>query len=163
MNSNFHKVKQFNNAFQVNKINSFNTSVFDNTKLINLRMNLIREEMKELEDAVLNKDRIEVIDALADILYVVYGMGDCIGVDLDEAFRRVHNSNMTKLCPTQESAENTKQWYLENDNRYDSPEWKKINDDNGNEYYMVYNKSTGKVLKNKDYTPVDLSDMIPDN
>jgi predicted HAD superfamily Cof-like phosphohydrolase len=158
--TNFQKVNEFNNAFQVEREQSFTNNTFDNEKLINLRMNLIREEVQELEEAVQNRDRVEVIDALADILYVVYGMGDCIGVNLDEAFRRVHESNMTKLCPTKESAEATKQWYLENDKRYDTPEWRCVNVGE-HEYYMVYNKSTGKVLKNKDYYAVDLNDMVP--
>ena len=53
---------------------------------MDLRMGLIREEMKELEEAVSNRDRKETIDALTDILYVVYGMGDCVGINLDKSF-----------------------------------------------------------------------------
>jgi len=34
---------------------------------------------------------------LADLLYVIYGYAVTFGWDLDEAFRRVHESNMSKL------------------------------------------------------------------
>ena len=51
-----------------------------------LRLELIREEYEELEEAIENKDMIEVADALTDLLYVVYGAGHAFGIDLDECF-----------------------------------------------------------------------------
>ena len=65
-------------------------------------MGLIKEEWGELKDAVKEHDFGEVIDALSDILYVVYGFGASIGVDMDEAYRLVHESNMSKLCKNEE-------------------------------------------------------------
>lgn len=64
-----------------------------------LRLELIREEYEELEEAIENKDMIEVADALTDLLYVVYGAGHAFGIDLDECFLEVHESNMSKLGP----------------------------------------------------------------
>lgn len=62
-----------------------------------LRVDLIAEELEELEVALANKDIIEVGDALTDLLYVVYGAGHAFGIDLDECFLEVHESNMSKL------------------------------------------------------------------
>lgn len=62
-----------------------------------LRVDLIAEELEELEIALANKDIIEVGDALTDLLYVVYGAGHAFGIDLDECFIEVHESNMSKL------------------------------------------------------------------
>ena len=62
-----------------------------------LRINLIEEELDELQLAVDNEDMVEVADALTDLLYVVYGAGHAFGIDLDECFHEVHESNMSKL------------------------------------------------------------------
>ena len=62
-----------------------------------LRVELIREEFEELVDAVARLDIVEVADALADMLYVLHGAAVTWGIPLDEVFREVHRSNMTKL------------------------------------------------------------------
>jgi len=62
-----------------------------------LRVDLISEELEELQLAITNNDIVEVADALTDILYVVYGAGHAFGIDLDECFMEVHESNMSKL------------------------------------------------------------------
>jgi len=136
--------------------------IFDNNpKLVNLRMNLIREEVKELETAVKNKDYVEAVDALSDILYVVYGMGASIGIDLDTSFDLVHQSNMSKLCKSEKEAQDTVKWYEEkfktNEQPYDSPAYRKSNIDD--RYWIVYNRSSGKILKSINYNPVDLKKM----
>ena len=72
---------------------------FPNDKIINLRLDLIREELLELEEAIEKKDIKEVADALTDILYVTYGAGHAFGINLDKCFEEVQNSNMSKLGP----------------------------------------------------------------
>ena len=62
-----------------------------------LRIDLISEELEELQLAITNNDIVEVADALTDLLYVVYGAGHAFGIDLDECFMEVHESNMSKL------------------------------------------------------------------
>ena len=66
-------------------------------KINNLRISLIEEELRELKEAMKNKDLLEVADALTDILYVTYGAGHAFGIDLDKCFNEVQNSNMSKL------------------------------------------------------------------
>ena len=62
-----------------------------------LRIDLIKEELEELTDAMSKNDLLEVADALTDILYVTYGAGQAFGIDLDKCFEEVQNSNMSKL------------------------------------------------------------------
>ena len=65
--------------------------------ILDLRMDLIREEVEELEEGVENRDMENVAKELTDILYVVYGMGHALGIDLDLCFDEVQESNMSKL------------------------------------------------------------------
>ena len=70
---------------------------FPDDKTMQLRLDLIKEELSELEDAMKSKNLKEVADALTDILYVTYGAGYAYGVDLDECFKEVQRANMSKL------------------------------------------------------------------
>ena len=92
--SNFSKVGIFMKTFgqEVKNKPSFSTD-----KINKLRLDLIKEELSELTDAMNNKDLLEVADALTDILYVTYGAGHAFGIDLDKCFEEVQNSNMSKL------------------------------------------------------------------
>ena len=66
-------------------------------KTMQLRLDLIKEELKELDDAMNKKDLKEIADALTDILYVTYGAGHAFGINLDKCFKEVQKSNMSKL------------------------------------------------------------------
>ena len=103
--SNFSKVGIFMKTFgqEVKNKPSFSTD-----KINKLRLDLIKEELSELTDAMNNNDLLEVADALTDILYVTYGAGHAFGIDLDKCFDEVQNSNMSKLD------ENGKPIYNEN-------------------------------------------------
>ena len=92
--SNFNKVGIFMKTFgqEVKNKPSFSTD-----KINKLRIDLIKEEIDELTDAIKNKDLLEVADALTDILYVTYGAGHAFGIDLDKCFEEVQKSNMSKL------------------------------------------------------------------
>ena len=61
-----------------------------------LRARLIVEEAAEFLAAAERADMVEMCDALADVLYVVYQAGVVMGVDLSYIFDVVHASNMTK-------------------------------------------------------------------
>ena len=92
--TNFECVKKFMQTFGQEV--GTNAS-FPNTKIVNLRLSLIKEELFELEEAIEKKDIKEVADALMDILYVTYGAGHAFGINLDKCFEEVQNSNMSKL------------------------------------------------------------------
>ena len=70
---------------------------FPDDKTMQLRLDLIKEELSELEEAMKTKNLKEVADALTDILYVTYGAGYAYGVNLDKCFKEVQRSNMSKL------------------------------------------------------------------
>ncbi len=92
--SNFNKVGTFMKTFgqEVKTKPSFSSD-----KINKLRIDLIKEELEELKEAMDNNDLLEVADALTDILYVTYGAGHAFGIDLDKCFDEVQNSNMSKL------------------------------------------------------------------
>ena len=64
-----------------------------------LRLDLIEEELEELHYAIDNQNMVDTADALTDLLYVVYGAGHAFGIDLDDCFKEVHQSNLSKLGP----------------------------------------------------------------
>ena len=94
--TNANKVREFMEAFEqeVKK-----KPEWPDADTVNLRVDLIEEEYDELKQAVYSYDGTitDVADALCDILYVVYGMAHSYGIDIDECFREVHVSNMSKL------------------------------------------------------------------
>ena len=92
--TNFNKVGIFMKTFgqEVKTKPSFSTD-----KINKLRLDLIKEELSELTEAMNNKDLLEVADALTDILYVTYGAGHAFGINLNKCFEEVQNSNMSKL------------------------------------------------------------------
>ena len=92
--TNFERVKKFMQTFGQEVRTK---ASFPNDKIIGLRLDLIREELSELEEAIEKKDIKEVADALTDILYVTYGAGHAFGINLDKCFEEVQNSNMSKL------------------------------------------------------------------
>ena len=92
--SNFEKVKTFMKTYgqEVKESPSF-----PDENIIKLRLKLIKEELEELEQALNDKNLLEVADALTDILYVTYGAGHSFGINLDSCFEEVQRSNMSKL------------------------------------------------------------------
>ena len=103
--TNFNKVKTFMNTYGQEIRDK---ASFPDKKIVQLRIDLIQEELNELKDAITSNDIIEVADALTDILYVTYGAGHSFGINLDKCFDEVQDSNMSKLD------ENKKPIYSEN-------------------------------------------------
>ena len=92
--TNFEKVGLFMKTFNQDvKV----TSSLSTDKINSLRISLINEELEELKQAISEKNLTEVADALTDILYVTYGAGHAFGINLDDCFQEVQNSNMSKL------------------------------------------------------------------
>jgi len=92
--TNFEKVKHFMKTFMQEVKNQPSLST---DKINKLRYELIKEELEEFKTALDNKDLLEVADALTDILYVTYGAGHAFGINLDNCFEEVQESNMSKL------------------------------------------------------------------
>ena len=92
--TNFEKVKLFMDTYGQEVKDK---AEFSDVKTNKLRIDLIKEELEELTQAMNDKNLLEVADALTDILYVTYGAGHAFGIDLDKCFDEVQNSNMSKL------------------------------------------------------------------
>ena len=92
--TNFEKVKLFMNTYGQEVKDK---AEFSDAKTNKLRIDLIKEELEELTQAMNDNNLLEVADALTDILYVTYGAGHAFGIDLDKCFDEVQNSNMSKL------------------------------------------------------------------
>ena len=120
--SNFNKVKAFMNTYgqDVNEKASFPKDA-----IVQLRVDLIEEELNELKEAIKNNDIVEVADALTDILYVTYGAGHSFGVDLDKCFDEVQRSNMSKLGEDGNPIYNDSGKVMKGPN-YSAPDLKKI-------------------------------------
>ena len=92
--SNFDNVKTFMKAFgQIVRTKP----QFPEVKTMQLRFDLIKEELNELALAMKTKNLKEIADALTDILYVTYGDGYAYGINLDKCFKEVQRANMSKL------------------------------------------------------------------
>jgi NTP pyrophosphatase (non-canonical NTP hydrolase) len=87
---------EFNQAFDIPKLDSPDIG---SDELIELRIKLLREEVEEYAEAARAGDLVEVLDALADIGYILAGTILNHGMQniYDDAFNEVHRSNMAKL------------------------------------------------------------------
>ena len=83
-------------------INKFATACDQAPSEANYKMylDLIREEVGELEDAIADNDRIEQLDALIDILVVTIGAVRAGGMNAEGAWKEVMDTNFAKIDPT---------------------------------------------------------------
>ena len=120
--SNFEDVKTFMEAFsQLVRTKP----QFPNDKTMQLRFDLIKEELNELEQAIKTKNLIEIADALTDILYVTYGAGYAYGINLDKCFKEVQRANMSKLGKDGKPIYNEKGKVMKGSN-YSAPDLKQF-------------------------------------
>ena len=116
-------------------------------KRVKLRLDLIKEELRELEEAIEQKDLDGVMDAFCDLEYVLlgaiveFGMKDCF----QENFNEVHDSNMSKFDKTLEDATLTREKYR-NENI-------DIVQRRVGGLYVTFRKEDMKVLKSHSYKP----------
>ena len=90
-------VKEFHKAFKLDYLDKPKADLgMDKNKL---RFNLVKEENEEYFEAANNNDMVEVADALGDMLYILCGTIIEHGMEhkIDEIFREIQNSNMSKL------------------------------------------------------------------
>jgi len=121
----------------------------------NLRIELLAEELKELQQAVNDNDLVEIADALCDLQYVLSGavLEFGLGEKFKDLFDEVHRSNMSKACKTIEEANKTIAHYKNNGNI--ESYYKEIDG-----LYLVYRKPDDKTLKSVNYSPADLRKIL---
>lgn len=120
-----------------------------------LRVELISEELKELQEGIDNGSITDIADALCDLQYVLSGAILEFGLaeKFKELFNEVHKSNMSKACKSIEEANQTIQFYKEHHNceSYFQQE---------GDLFLVYRKGDHKVLKSVNYSPADLPGIL---
>ena len=146
------QVADFHRTFKAPILNSPQIPSADRCKL---RVSLIAEELKELQEAIDNNDLVEVADALCDIQYVLSGavLEFGLGEKFVDLFNEVQRSNMSKACSSQVEAEATVKFYLEKD----GTEAEIMQD---GDKFLVYRIADNKVLKSVGYSPADLKGIL---
>jgi len=120
-----------------------------------LRVELLTEELKELQEAIDNNDLVEVADALCDIQYVLsgavleFGLGDKFKALFDE----VQRSNMSKACESEAEAQATVDYYQKE--KGVESYFKRVGD-----LYLVYRTEDDKTLKSINYSAANLSSIL---
>lgn len=114
-----------------------------------LRIELIQEELFELRAAMAGCNLYETADAIADLLYVVYGTAVACGIDIDKVFEEVHRSNMSKLWTMAELQQ------LDDKPEYTIVSPKNILSDRNVRQFVVKN-AIGKVVKSPSYHPANI-------
>ena len=138
---------------------TFNAPILDTPQIpskerCELRVSLLQEELKELQQAIADKDIVEIADALCDLQYVLSGavLEFGLGEKFVELFNEVQRSNMSKACSTQQQADETIEFYKEKGQEaYSEVSGDKIN---------VHRIEDNKVLKSVKYSPADLKTIL---
>ncbi|UIR55097.1 nucleoside triphosphate pyrophosphohydrolase family protein [Sphingobacterium sp. SRCM116780] len=145
-------VAEFHKTFQHPILD---TPTIPDEKRSALRVSLIAEELKELEEAIQNNDLVEVADALCDIQYVLSGAVLEFGLKdkFNALFEEVQRSNMSKACQSIEEAEATIKHYK--DTKDVESYYKEVDG-----LFLVFRAEDNKTLKSINYSPADLKSII---
>lgn len=146
-------VKEFNIAFK-HPVFETPVKVID-VEYIKKRVEFIQEELRELVEAAEAQNIVGVTDALLDIDYfnlgTVFGMG--VEKEFVDGFQLVQNTNMSKLCNSEEDVKRNMERLLKEGTPVDAKEvlpgkW------------ALYNQKTGKVMKPDSYVAPDLNKVF---
>ena len=120
-----------------------------------LRVSLLAEEVKELQEAIADNNLVEIADALCDIQYVLAGaiLEFGLGEKFKTLFDEVHRSNMSKACKTVEEADATIAHYKARDGSEAH-----YREEEG--LFLVYRTQDNKTLKSINYSPADLGGIL---
>ncbi len=147
------EVELFNKTF--GKPNNYEPIIPNDKKLTDFVVNFIREETDELEHAIQEKDIVEVLDAICDLLYVAVGNATMVFGLKDKlvpAYKEVQASNMSKSCATLEEAMTTIE---ERSKEHGECYFRKVGT-----RYVVYRKADDKVMKSINYFAPNLEQFF---
>ena len=104
----------------------------------------IKNLINRFNVSIETRDIGEIADHLVIILKNVYELGHKLNFKMNQMFREVHRSNMTKVCTNIDDANESINFYLsDSEKRYDSPSIKIKGS-----YFVIYDIKTTKILKN---------------
>ena len=131
------------------------TPTIPDEKRCRLRVELLAEELRELEEGIQAKDIVAVADALCDLQYVLSGavLEFGLGGKFNALFEEVQRSNMSKACKSVEEANQTIEHYKikEQSDAY----WKEEES-----LFLVFRETDNKTLKSVNYSPADLKSIL---
>jgi predicted HAD superfamily Cof-like phosphohydrolase len=122
---------------------------------VELRLNLIDEEFRELKEAIANKDLVGIADAFADLQYVLSGAILEFGMKeiFPALFAEVHRSNLSKACATEAEADQTIHFYnIEEGEQH----FKEFRDG----LWFVYRQGDKKTMKSINYSRAALAPIV---
>ena len=149
------EVELFNATF--GKPNNYTPIIPDDKKLTDFVVSFIREETKELEEAIRDRDIVEILDAICDLMYVAVGNATMVFGLKDKlipAYAEVQASNMSKSCASEEEAKATVE---ERSKEHGECYYRQVGD-----RYVVYRKSDDKVMKSINYFAPNLEQFFTD-
>ena len=147
------EVEIFNSTF--GKPNNYTPIVPNDKKLTDFVVNFIKEETDELAHAIQEKDIVEVLDAICDLLYVAVGNATMVfGLKdkLVDAYAEVQASNMSKSCVTYAEAVETIAAHLK---EHGPCYTRQVGD-----RWVVYRESDDKVMKSINYFAPNLEQFF---
>ena len=147
------EVELFNSTF--GKPNNYTPIIPNDKKLTDFVVNFIKEETDELAEAIENKDIVEVLDAICDLLYVAVGNATMVfGLKdkLEVAYAEVQASNMSKSCATPEEAQATVE---ARSKEHGECFYRQVGD-----RWVVYRASDYKVMKSINYFAPNLEQFF---
>lgn len=134
-----------------------NTKVFENDiSPFQMQISMLSQVLSLLTLSCEEHDFDSAITYLAKLEALCHTAGSLLGVNIDECFTEVHRSNMTKVCVSEEEAQETVQNY-KTDTRYAEPDYRKSET---TRYWVVYDKATSKILKSVKFELPKLADVI---
>ncbi len=150
------------NASDVHQFNrTFGHPVSSEPRLIDLdtlykKLDYIREELAEIEDAARNGDVAGILDGIVDANYLIHGITCSHGLTelYSKAFDLVHAANMSKACKGHTELEDTQNLY---NNQGIETDFKEVEPG----VFVVYNRATGKIMKSASFVAPDLSVLFP--
>lgn len=149
------EVELFNATF--GKPNNYTPIIPNDKKLTDFVVSFIREETKELEEAIRDRDIVEILDAICDLMYVAVGNATMVFGLKDKlipAYAEVQASNMSKSCASEEEAKATVE---ERSKEHGECYYRQVGD-----RYVVYRKSDDKVMKSINYFAPNLEQFFTD-
>lgn len=156
--TNFEKVAEYFSKFNYPRPEKLQKLDTEMQRIATYCVSSIEDCFVELQKAVEEDNMGGVTDALANIAYEVYSMGQRLGIDLDRAFKIVHESNMSKLCISEEQAKETIEHYKTLAGFEDTKVGYRLAPDGHN--WVIFNEGNGKILKSKYYELANFVDMI---
>lgn len=129
--------------------NEFHNSVLElKTESLQNSIELFNSLVDGLSNSASNNDFDGFVHILHTIHKECYNVANVLKFNIDLMFNVVQQSNMSKVCETEELANKSVEWYKENEKRYTDPSYKKSTSTN---YWIIYDKATSKTLKSMPY------------